>query len=274
MTGVLFGVTTIVPVAFTVPQPPVSGMLYINVPDTVGVPLNVIVLPAKAAVIPVGKPVAVPIPVAPVVVWVIAGLSAALIQSVLVALLVTVLSGITVISLESEHKVFASVKVRVTVPPLTPVTTPAFVTVAIAISLLTQVPPVFGVTFAVAPTQTSVAPPKTGAPGMVLIITFVLAAEVQLFALVTVKVYVAPAGKLLIVVLVVLPIVVTLPGDRVIVQLPAGKPLNTTLPPGLAHVGSVISPTTGADGNGFTTTVAVTELPASQPLPVHEYVAR
>ena len=42
-----------------------------NVPEAVGVPLIVIVFDAKAAVTPVGKPVAVPIPVAPVVVCVI-----------------------------------------------------------------------------------------------------------------------------------------------------------------------------------------------------------
>ena len=42
-----------------------------KVPDVVGVPLIVIVFPAQAAVNPVGNPVAVPIPVAPVVVWVI-----------------------------------------------------------------------------------------------------------------------------------------------------------------------------------------------------------
>ena len=42
-----------------------------NVPDAVGVPLIVIVLEAQAAVTPAGNPVAVPIPVANVVVWVI-----------------------------------------------------------------------------------------------------------------------------------------------------------------------------------------------------------
>jgi hypothetical protein len=57
----------------------------------------VMVLPAKDAVTPVGKPVAVPMPVAPVVVCVIAGLNIVLIQSVRVALLVTVLSGVTTI---------------------------------------------------------------------------------------------------------------------------------------------------------------------------------
>ena len=67
---VLFGVTVIVPVAFTVPQPPVKGMLQLNVPTTVGVPLIVITPPAQLAVTPAGNPDAAPIPVAPVVVWV------------------------------------------------------------------------------------------------------------------------------------------------------------------------------------------------------------
>jgi hypothetical protein len=67
------------------------------VPAAVGVPLIVIVLLAHDAVTPAGNPVAVPIPVAPVVVWVMAGLSALLIQSVLAALLVTVLFGVTMI---------------------------------------------------------------------------------------------------------------------------------------------------------------------------------
>ena len=50
-------------------------------PDAVGVPLIVIVLEAHAAVTPAGKPVAVPMPVAPVVVCVIF-VSAVLIHSV------------------------------------------------------------------------------------------------------------------------------------------------------------------------------------------------
>ena len=36
------GVTVMVPVALSAPQPPVSGMLYLDVPDCVGVPLMVI----------------------------------------------------------------------------------------------------------------------------------------------------------------------------------------------------------------------------------------
>jgi hypothetical protein len=43
----------------------------LNVPEALGVPLIVIVLDAHAAETPAGKPVAVPMPVAPVVVCVI-----------------------------------------------------------------------------------------------------------------------------------------------------------------------------------------------------------
>jgi hypothetical protein len=43
----------------------------LKVPDAVGVPLIVIVLVAQTAVTPAGKPIAVPIPVAPVVACVI-----------------------------------------------------------------------------------------------------------------------------------------------------------------------------------------------------------
>ena len=61
------GITVMVPVALTEPQPPVKGILYEKVPAAVGVPLMVIALAAHVAVTPVGSPVAVPIPVAPVV---------------------------------------------------------------------------------------------------------------------------------------------------------------------------------------------------------------
>ena len=68
-----------------------------NVPDAVGVPLIVIVLVAHAAVTPVGKPVAVPIPVAPVVVCVIA-VSAVLLHKVgVLDAALAVLFGVTVI---------------------------------------------------------------------------------------------------------------------------------------------------------------------------------
>ena len=65
--AVFAAVTVIVPVAFAIPQPPVNGMLQLKVPAAVGVPVIVITSDAQAAVTPAGKPVADPIPVAPVV---------------------------------------------------------------------------------------------------------------------------------------------------------------------------------------------------------------
>ena len=68
-----------------------------NVPDAVGVPLIVIVFDNQEALTPDGKPLAVPIPVAPLVLWVIDGI-AVLIQTVgLVDAVPTVLVGVTVI---------------------------------------------------------------------------------------------------------------------------------------------------------------------------------
>ena len=68
-----------------------------NVPEAVGVPLMVIVLEAQAAVTPAGRPVGVPIPVAPVVTCVIA-VKAVLMHSVGVEEATpTILSGVTVI---------------------------------------------------------------------------------------------------------------------------------------------------------------------------------
>ena len=67
-----------------------------NVPEAVGVPLIVIVFDAQAAVTPAGRPVGVPIPVAPVVVCVIA-VKAVLMHRVGVEEAVpAVLSGVTV----------------------------------------------------------------------------------------------------------------------------------------------------------------------------------
>jgi len=67
---VLFGVTVMVPVAVTVPQPPVNVTVYVNAPETVGVPLMVTTLDAQLPVTPVGNPVIVA-PVAPVVAYVV-----------------------------------------------------------------------------------------------------------------------------------------------------------------------------------------------------------
>ena len=94
---VFAGLTVIVPVAFTLPQPPVNGMLQLYVPANVGVPEMVIVLVAHTAVTPAGKPVADPIPVALVVVCVIA-VKAVFTHKVGVELAApTVLAGLTVI---------------------------------------------------------------------------------------------------------------------------------------------------------------------------------
>ena len=68
-----------------------------KVPDAVGVPLMVSTLEAHEAVTPAGRPVAVPIPVAPVVVRVIL-VSAVLTHSVgLLEAVPAVLAGFTVI---------------------------------------------------------------------------------------------------------------------------------------------------------------------------------
>ena len=72
----------------------------------------------------------------------------------------------TIIEMVLLQPLAVSVKVRVAVPVLTPVTTPALVTVAMALSLLDQVPPVLGVTLAVLSSQTIVAPPSTGLSGI------------------------------------------------------------------------------------------------------------
>jgi hypothetical protein len=63
-----FGVTVIVPVAFSATSTCQWNSI-VECPDTVGVPLIVMVFEANAAVTPAGNPVAVPIPVAPVVAW-------------------------------------------------------------------------------------------------------------------------------------------------------------------------------------------------------------
>ena len=71
--AVLLVTTVIIPVALPLGQSPTKGILYVNVPVCVGTPEIVIVLPLKNAATPLGKPVGVPIPVAPVVVCVIEG---------------------------------------------------------------------------------------------------------------------------------------------------------------------------------------------------------
>lgn len=74
-----------------------------------------------------------------------------------------------------------------TEPADKPVTRPTLVTVAIELLLLAQVPASEGITFAVSPAQTSVDPPNTGFEGMLLITTSIEEGDIQLLALVTVK---------------------------------------------------------------------------------------
>ncbi len=111
--AVLAGVTVIVPEAFAVPQPPVNGIVYAKVPLAVGVPLIVIVFVAHAAVTPAGKPVGVPIPVAPVVACVML-VSAVLIHKVGVEEgAAAVLFGVTVIvpvALTAPHPPFNGIE--------------------------------------------------------------------------------------------------------------------------------------------------------------------
>jgi hypothetical protein len=100
--------------------------------------------------------------------------------------------------------------------------------------------------------------PTTGAEGVsgcTLITTFDDAGDVQPSELVTVNVYV-PGASPVIVVLVPDPVVVVLPGVRVMVQSPdAGRLLSITLPAGTAQVGCVTVPGRGAAGMAFTVSV-------------------
>ena len=132
--------------------------------------------------------------------------------------------------------------------------------VATPVLLLVQVPPVVGVKVTVLPLQTVVGPPIVGAVGTAPITTLELATEVHPLTFVTVNVYVAPAGKPVIVVVVPDPVVVTFPGFLVIVHDPDGKPLKATLPVVVVHVGCVIAPIVGAEGNAVTVIVPVVVL--------------
>ena len=82
-----------------------------NTPEVVGVPLIVIVFELQSAVTPAGRPVAMPMPVAPVVVWVIADI-AVLIQTV----------GEDEAGLAVFEEITATVALAVFVQPFAPVT--------------------------------------------------------------------------------------------------------------------------------------------------------
>ena len=63
---VLLGVTVMVPIVVTVPQPPVRVTVYVNDPADVGLPLIVTIFPAHTPATPAGNPVTVAL-AAPVV---------------------------------------------------------------------------------------------------------------------------------------------------------------------------------------------------------------
>jgi hypothetical protein len=94
----------------------------------------------------------------------------------------------TVKLLLDVHPVEVSVKVKLTIPALIPLTTPVFDTVAMPGLLLIHVPPVVGVTVAELPIHTSFAPPKTGFDATAWINTFALDGDTQPFELTTEKV--------------------------------------------------------------------------------------
>jgi len=98
-----------------------------------------------------------------------------------------------------------------------------------------------------------------GVTGCALITTLADAGEVHPEALVTVNVFVPGVIP---VTVVVTPVPAMAPG--LMVQLPKGSPLNSTLPVATAQVGCVIVPVSGADGvNGlvvFTILAGTTEL--------------
>ena len=90
-------------------------------PDAVGVPLIVMVLPAHAAVTPAGNPVAAPMAVAPVVAWVNAVIAVLIHKVGVEDAAPAVLIGVTVIVLVAltttpHAAALFDVKVRVTVP--------------------------------------------------------------------------------------------------------------------------------------------------------------
>jgi hypothetical protein len=85
---------------------------------------------------------------------------------------------VTALVASDGHSVVLFVKVKVAVPPLTPVTTPALVTVATAVLLLVHVPPVVGLKAVVEPTQI-VLPPVMLTLGFTFTVNGAVATELQ-----------------------------------------------------------------------------------------------
>ncbi len=141
---VLSEFTVIVPLAEAVPQPPVKDTVYVNVPETLGVPLIVTTSEAQFPVTPVGKPVTVA-PVAPVVVYVVVVIGVLIhMDCVPPDARVTVFADIIVAVFVAVrvHPPKVTVYVTIDVPAAIPETNPeAGSTVATAGAELDQVPP-------------------------------------------------------------------------------------------------------------------------------------
>ena len=87
-----------------------------------------------------------------------------------------------------------------------------------------------------------------GKAGAALIVTLFETPDIQPTLLITVKVYVALAGKPEIVAVDPVPVVVVPPGLLVNVQFPAGNPLMTTEPVGAEQAGCALTTTVGGAG--------------------------
>jgi hypothetical protein len=135
------------------------------------------------------------------------------------------------------------VKVNVTAPAVTPVTIPAFVTVAIAVLLLAHVPPVVGLSFVVEPTQT-VLYPIIDTTGFALIVIADVGKEIHPVEFVNVNVVLPAATPVTTPPLVTVAIAVLL-----LVHVPPVLGLNVLVDPTQIEVPPVI------DTTGFALTV-------------------
>jgi hypothetical protein len=87
----------------------------------------------------------------------------------------------------------------------------------------------------------------TGGPVTMLISKLAEGDDVHPAEFVIVKLY-TPEAMLVTIFDVPVPVVTTLPGERVRVHVPAGKPFTATVPNGESYLGCVMSPIKGADG--------------------------
>ena len=183
---------------------------------------------------------------------------------------------ITTLAVAGEMHPAALVTVKLYVPIARPVVVVVLPVPVIAPGLIVQLPAgrPFNTTDPVDKVQVGcVMVPTIGAAGVAgcaVITTLAVAGEMHPAAFVTVKLYV-PAARPVIVL--VLPVPAIAPG--LIVQLPEGRPFNTTDPVDKVQVGCVMVPTIGAAGVAgcaFTVTLIATEIHPAKFLAVRLYV--